>query len=36
MPGYLGASEISVSRKNLVLTLGEFSAGIWVLDNVDH
>jgi hypothetical protein len=36
MPGYLGASEISVSRKNLVLTLGEFSGGIWVLDNVDH
>jgi hypothetical protein len=28
--------EISMSRKNLVLTLGELSGGIWVLDNVDH
>jgi hypothetical protein len=36
IPGYVSDVEISVSRKNLVLTLGEFSGGIWVLDNVDH
>jgi hypothetical protein len=36
IPGYVSDVEISVSRKNLVLTLGELSGGIWVLDNVDH
>jgi Tol biopolymer transport system component/DNA-binding winged helix-turn-helix (wHTH) protein len=36
IPGIVSNVEISVSRKNLVLTLGELSGGIWVLDNVDH
>jgi hypothetical protein len=36
IPGYVSDVEISVSQKNLVLTLGELSGGIWVLDNVDH
>ena len=36
IPGNVSNVEISVSRKNLVLTLGEVSGGIWVLDNVDH
>jgi hypothetical protein len=36
IPEYMGSVEISVSRKNPVLTLGELSGGIWVLDNVDH
>jgi Tol biopolymer transport system component/DNA-binding winged helix-turn-helix (wHTH) protein len=36
IPGDVSNVEISVSRKNLVLTLGQLSGGIWVLDNVDH
>ena len=36
IPGNVSNVEISVSRKNLVLTLGKVSGGIWVLDNVDH
>lgn len=36
IPRYVSNVEISVSRKNLVLTLGQLSGGIWVLDNVDH
>jgi Tol biopolymer transport system component/DNA-binding winged helix-turn-helix (wHTH) protein len=36
IPEYMGAVEMSVSRKNLVLTLGQLSGGIWILDNVDH
>jgi hypothetical protein len=30
IPGYVSDVEISVSRKNLVLTLGELSGGIWI------
>jgi Tol biopolymer transport system component len=36
VPGFIGPVEISVSRKNLVTTLGQVSGGIWVLDNVDR
>jgi len=36
IPGNVSNVEISVNPKNLVLTLGELSGGIWVLDNVDH
>lgn len=36
IPGNVANVEISVSPKNLVLTLGELSGGIWVLDNVDQ
>jgi Tol biopolymer transport system component/DNA-binding winged helix-turn-helix (wHTH) protein len=36
IPGNVSNVEISVSRKNLVLTLGQLSGGIWVLENVDH
>jgi hypothetical protein len=32
----MGTVEISVSRNNLALTLGQLSGGIWVLDNVDR
>jgi Tol biopolymer transport system component len=36
VPGHMGTVEISVSRNNLALTLGQLSGGIWVLDNVDR
>jgi hypothetical protein len=36
VPSYIGAVEISVSRKSLVTTLSQVSGGIWVLDNVDR
>jgi hypothetical protein len=32
----MGTVEISLSRKNLALTLGQISGGIWILDNVDR
>jgi Tol biopolymer transport system component len=36
IPRYVGYVEISLSQKKLVMTLGQLSGGIWVLDNVDH
>jgi Tol biopolymer transport system component/DNA-binding winged helix-turn-helix (wHTH) protein len=36
IPAYISNVEISVTRKNLALTLGQISGGIWVLDNVDR
>jgi Tol biopolymer transport system component len=36
IPAHMGSIEISVGRKNLALTLGQISGGIWVLDNVDR
>jgi hypothetical protein len=36
IPGYMGNVEISISRKNLVVSVGQLSGSIWVLDNVDR
>jgi Tol biopolymer transport system component len=36
IPGQLGRLEISLTLKDLVVTHGQVSGGIWVLDNVDR
>jgi hypothetical protein len=32
----MGSVEIDLSEKALVLTLGQVSGGIWVMDHVDR
>ena len=36
IPARLGGVEISVTPKNLVLTLNQVSGSIWILDNADR
>jgi Tol biopolymer transport system component len=36
IPRHMGSVEMSVTRNNLALTLGQLSGGIWILDNVDR
>jgi Tol biopolymer transport system component len=36
VPLHMSIIEISVTGKNLALTLGQLSGGIWILDNVDR